>query len=57
MVKDNQVRMLMRLIHKEETLETAAAKAGMNEKTPDQAHYRVSARWYTTEGSPRRVLL
>jgi hypothetical protein len=33
MVKDNQVRMLMRLIHKEETLETAAAKAGMSEKT------------------------
>jgi len=28
MVTDNQVRMLMKLINKEETLKTAAAKAG-----------------------------
>ena len=33
MVKDSQVRMLMRLIHREKTLETAAAKAGMTDKT------------------------
>jgi hypothetical protein len=33
MVTDNQVRMLMKLIHKEPTLEAAAAKAGMSEKT------------------------
>ena len=33
MVKDNQVRILMRLIHREKTLETAAAKAGMSDKT------------------------
>lgn len=33
MVKDSQVRMLMRLIHREKTFETAAAKAGMNAKT------------------------
>ena len=33
MVKDSQVRMLMRLIHREKTFETAAAKAGMSDKT------------------------
>jgi len=33
MVKDSQVRILMRLIHREKTLETAAAKAGMSDKT------------------------
>lgn len=33
MVTDRQVRMLMKLINEEETLATAAAKAGMDEKT------------------------
>jgi hypothetical protein len=33
MVKDEQVRLLMKLIHKEQRLQTAAAKAGMSEKT------------------------
>ena len=33
MVKDGQVRMLMRLMNREKTLATAAAKAGMTEKT------------------------
>jgi len=33
MVTDEQVRMLMSLIHKEKTLAVAAAKAGMTEKT------------------------
>jgi len=33
MVKDDQVRILMELIHREKTLKTAAAKAGMSEKT------------------------
>jgi hypothetical protein len=33
MVKDGQVRLLMTLINKEQTLQTAAAKAGMTEKT------------------------
>ena len=33
MVKDGQVRILMRLMHREKTLATAAAKAGMTEKT------------------------
>ena len=33
MVTDNQVRLLMKVINKEETLKTAAAKAGMSEKT------------------------
>ena len=33
MVKDGQVRMLMRLVNQEKTLETAAAKAGMTDKT------------------------
>ena len=33
MVKDSQVRILMRLINREKRLETAAAKAGMSDKT------------------------
>lgn len=33
MVKDGQVRMLMRPMNREMTLEAAAAKAGMTEKT------------------------
>jgi len=33
MVTDNQVRMLMKLINQEKLLNTAAAKAGMSEKT------------------------
>jgi transposase len=33
MVTDNQVRILMKLINTEKTLKTAAAKAGMSEKT------------------------
>ena len=33
MVKDGQVRILRRLMHQEKTLATAAAKAGMTEKT------------------------
>ena len=33
MVTDNQVRMLMKLVNQEKLLKTAAAKAGMNEKT------------------------
>lgn len=33
MVKDSQVRILMKLINEEKTLMTAAAKAGMSEKT------------------------
>jgi Mu transposase, C-terminal domain len=33
MVKDGQVRMLMRLMNREKTLEAAAAKAGMTDKT------------------------
>ena len=33
MVKDEQVRRLMKLINQEKSLATAAAKAGMNEKT------------------------
>ena len=33
MVTDNQVRILMKLTNQEKTLETAAAKAGMSEKT------------------------
>src|SRR3989339_1846907 len=33
MVKDGQVRMLMRRMNQEKTLEAAAAKAGMTEKT------------------------
>jgi hypothetical protein len=33
MVKDEQVRLLMKLINKEQRLQTAAAKAGMTEKT------------------------
>ena len=33
MVTDNQVRILMKLIHQEQLLKTAAAKAGMSEKT------------------------
>jgi len=33
MVKDNQVRMLMKLVNQEKLLKTAAAKAGMSEKT------------------------
>jgi hypothetical protein len=40
MVTDNQVRMLMKLIHREKTLKTAAAKAGMSEKTARK--YRAS---------------
>ncbi len=33
MVKDEQVRILMKLINQEQSLERAAAKAGMSEKT------------------------
>jgi hypothetical protein len=33
MVKDGQIRMLVRLMNREQTLEAAAAKAGMTEKT------------------------
>ncbi len=33
MVTDNQVRILMKLINQEKLLKTAAAKAGMSEKT------------------------
>ena len=33
MVTDNQVRMLMKLVNQEKLLKTAAATAGMNEKT------------------------
>ena len=33
MVTDNQVRMLMKLVNREKLLKTAAAKAGMSEKT------------------------
>ena len=33
MVTDSQVRILMKLVNKEELLKTAAAKAGMSEKT------------------------
>jgi len=33
MVKDGQVRILMRRMNREKTLATAAAKAGMTEKT------------------------
>ncbi len=33
MVTDNQVRILMKLINKEKTLQAASAKAGMSEKT------------------------
>jgi hypothetical protein len=33
MVKDGQVRMSMRLMNREKTLATAAAKAGRTEKT------------------------
>jgi len=33
MVTDKQVRLLMKLINKEQRLQTAAAKAGMSEKT------------------------
>ena len=33
MVTDNQVRMLMKLVNQEKLLKTAAAKAGMSEKT------------------------
>ena len=33
MVKDEQVRILMKLINQEKSLERAAAKAGMSEKT------------------------
>ncbi len=33
MVTDEQVRLLMKLINKEQRLQTAAAKAGMSEKT------------------------
>jgi hypothetical protein len=33
MVKDGQVRMLMRQMNREKTLEAAAAKAGMTDKT------------------------
>jgi hypothetical protein len=33
MVEDNQVRILMKLVNQEKLLKTAAAKAGMSEKT------------------------
>ena len=33
MVTDEQVRLLMKLVNKEQRLQTAAAKAGMSEKT------------------------
>jgi molybdenum-dependent DNA-binding transcriptional regulator ModE len=33
MVADNQVRMLMKLVNQEKLLKSAAAKAGMSEKT------------------------
>ena len=33
MVTDNQVRILMKLVNQEKLLKTAAAKAGMSEKT------------------------
>ena len=33
MVKDNQVRILMKLIRKHKTLSEAAMKSGMDEKT------------------------
>ena len=42
MVTDKQVRKLMKLINQEKTLETAAAKAGMSEKTARK--YRRSGR-------------
>jgi len=38
MVTDNQVRILMKLTNKEKTLKTAAAKAGMSEKTARKFH-------------------
>ena len=38
MVKDKQVRMLMKLVNEEELLKTAAAKAGMSEKTARKYH-------------------
>ena len=38
MVKDRQVRILMKLINQEKTLELAAAKAGMSEKTARKYH-------------------
>ena len=48
MVKDNQVRILMKLVNQEELLKTAAAKAGMSEKPPastaNRANYPASAR-------------
>jgi len=42
MVTDNQVRILMKLINQEQLLKTAAAKAGMSEKTA--CKYRKSGR-------------
>ena len=41
MVTNSQVRILMKLVNKEELLKTAAAKAGMSEKTARK--YRKSA--------------
>ena len=38
MVKDEQVRILMKLINQEKTLQLAAAKAGMSEKTARKYH-------------------
>jgi hypothetical protein len=43
MVTDSQVRILMKLVNKEELLKTAAAKAGMSEKTSRK--YRKSGKY------------
>lgn len=57
MVTDRQVRMLMKLIETEKTLATAAAKAGMDEKTARKyrrlgklpSEVKVEHRWRTRE--------
>ena len=66
MVTDNQVRILMKLIHQEKTLETAAAKAGISEKTarkyrklgrlPSQCHLRDKFRRRIGCDSPQPAL-
>lgn len=41
MVKDNQVRMLMKLVNQEKLLKTAATKAGVSEKTKTNHRFPV----------------
>lgn len=54
MVKDEQVLILMKLIHQEKTLPLAAAKAGMSEKAARK--YRKSYRCQFQEQATSQML-